>query len=80
ADADRLDAVRADRRGPLPGVPMLIKVTIVVAGLPSTAGSALLAGHDPWSDAPLVTRQRNAGAMILGKSNMTAWANFMMLA
>ena len=45
ADADRLDAVSADRRGPLHGVPMLIKDNIDVAGLPTTAGSALLAGQ-----------------------------------
>ncbi len=80
ADADRLDAVSADRRGPLHGVPMLIKDNIDVAGLPTTAGSALLAGHIPDTDAPLVTRLRNAGAVILGKANMTEWANFMTLA
>ncbi|CAM3893681.1 amidase family protein [Deinococcus frigens] len=79
AEADALDALKPEERGPLHGCPILIKDNIDVAGLPTTAGSVLMAAHVPVVDAPLVTRLRAAGAVILGKANMTEWANFMTL-
>lgn len=79
ADAEALDALPAAERGTLHGVPMLIKDNIDVAGLPTTAGSVLLRAHVPAQDAPLVARLRAAGAVILGKANLTEWANFMTL-
>ena len=79
AVADALDALTPDERGPLHGCPVLIKDNIDVAGLPTTAGSALMAAHVPTVDAPLVARLRAAGAVVLGKANMTEWANFMTL-
>ena len=75
--AEALDALPADQRGPLHGLPMLIKDNIDVASLPTTAGSALMAGHVPDADAPLIARLRAAGAVLLGKANLTEWANFM---
>ena len=59
-------------RGPLFGMPILIKDNIETAGpLPTTAGSLALAGNVTNRDAPLVARLRAAGAVILGKANLS---------
>lgn len=79
ADARRLDAERrAGRvRGPLHGVPVLLKDNIETAdGLPTTAGSLALAANVTGRDAPIVKRLTDAGAVILGKTNLSEWANF----
>lgn len=60
----------------LDGIPVLLKDNIDTAGLTTTCGSRLLAGTPPPQDAVLVSRLRDAGAVILGKTNMTEWANF----
>jgi amidase len=78
AEARGADAAR--RRGstaPLLGIPVLVKDNIDVAGMPTTAGSVALAGSLPASDAPLVAQLRRAGAVILGKGNLTEFANFL---
>ena len=77
-DADALDAERkAGRvRGPLHGIPVLLKDNIDVAGLVNSAGSLAMATHKPRQDAFIVTRLREAGAVILGKTNLSEWANF----
>jgi amidase len=78
--ADRLDAERAKKgpRGPMHGVPVLIKDNIDTADkLHTSAGSLALARHVAGRDAFLIERLRAAGAVILGKANMTEWANFM---
>lgn len=59
-----------ERLGPLHGVPMTIKSSIDVAGLPCEAGSKLRAGYVAAADAPLVARLRAAGAVILGNTNV----------
>src|SRR5438105_8619850 len=72
--AKRVDA--SNLRGPLAGQPVLIKDNIEAAGpLPTTAGSLALANNVTNRDAPLVTRLRSAGAIILGKTNLSEWAN-----
>src|SRR5438093_3300042 len=78
AVADRLDGERkANRvRGPLHGIPVLVKDNIAtVDRMMTTAGSLALAGVTPPRDAPLVARLRAAGAVILGKTNLSEWAN-----
>jgi amidase len=74
---DQARAVDAGKlRGPLAGQPVLLKDNIESAGtLPTTAGSLALAGNVTNRDAPLVARLRAAGAVILGKANLSEWAN-----
>ena len=79
ADAMASDAEREAKgaRGPLHGIPVLIKDNIETAdAMPTTAGSLALAGNLTHRDAPLVARLRAAGAIILGKANLSEWANF----
>ncbi len=60
---------------PLGGVPILIKNNIEVKGLSVSAGSLALVNNRPQQDAQLVTRLRQAGAIILGSTNLSEWAN-----
>ena len=79
ADARRLDAERkaGHVRGPLHGVPILLKDNIESAdGAPTTAGSLALIANVAAQDAPIVKRLTEAGAVILGKANLSEWANF----
>src|SRR5687767_15577108 len=63
-------------RGPLCGMPLLIKDNIETAGpLPTTAGSLALAGNVTNRGAPLVARVRAAGAVVGGKASLSEWAN-----
>jgi len=63
-------------RGPLHGIPVLLKDNIEAAGsVPTTAGSLALKDNVTNRDAPLVARLREAGAVILGKTNLSEWAN-----
>lgn len=60
-------------RGPLHGIPVAVKDSIAVAGYPTTNGSSLMAEHITDYDATAVSRLRDAGAIIIGKSNMHEW-------
>ncbi len=63
-------------RGPLHGIPVLLKDNIATADrMQTTAGSLSLVGATPPRDAFLVSRLRDAGAVILGKTNLSEWAN-----
>lgn len=76
--ARRLDRERERGilRSPLHGIPIVVKDNIETRQLASTAGSLALVQHPPRRDAPLVTRLREAGAIILAKTNLSEWANF----
>lgn len=79
AIADALDVQRqtSGLRGPLHGIPVLIKDNIDTADqMSTTAGSLALEGSIAAQDAFIVERLRVAGAVILGKTNMSEWANF----
>ncbi|HEY2897661.1 MAG TPA: amidase [Gemmatimonadaceae bacterium] len=77
--ADGMDAERKSgkTRGPLHGIPILIKDNVGTADkMETTAGSLALVGARPPRDAFLVERLRAAGAVLLGKTNLSEWANF----
>ncbi len=78
-EADRLDAERRVNtvRGPLHGIPVLLKDNIATADrMQTTAGSLALAGVIAPRDAFVVARLRAAGVLLLGKTNLSEWANF----
>lgn len=79
ADADALDRERKAGavRGPLHGIPVLLKDNIDTGGgLITTAGAHALARHQPAQDAFIVRQLRASGAVLLGKTNLSEWANF----
>jgi len=78
ADADARDAARRAGHvlGPLDGIPVLLKDNIDATPMVNSGGSLALADHHPATDAFLVKRLRAAGAVILGKTNLSEWANF----
>ncbi|MEO5904783.1 MAG: amidase, partial [Gemmatimonadaceae bacterium] len=77
--ADELDRERKQKgpRGPMHGIPVLIKDNIDTADkMTTTAGSYALEGSIPLRDSHVARRLREAGAIILGKTNLSEWANF----
>jgi amidase len=68
------ERARGESRGPLHGLPVLIKDNVEAIGLPGLAGSTALVGR-PSRDAALVTRIRDAGAIVLASTNLSEWAN-----
>jgi amidase len=76
--AGKLDGVRPSARRPLAGVPILLKDNIATGDRqPTTAGSLALEGARARGDATIVKLLRNAGAVILGKANLTEFANIL---
>jgi len=79
AQARALDRERREHRvrGPLHGIPLLIKDNIETRdNMPTTAGSLALTANFASEDAPVIAALRAAGAVILGKTNLSEWANF----
>jgi amidase len=74
ANAD--DALaRGDEVGPLHGLPVTIKDAIATEGIRSTGGAVELVDHVPAADAPAVTRLKDAGAIVFGKTNLPRWSS-----
>ena len=75
--AKRCDEERSQGllRSALHGVPILVKDNIEAVGLPGSAGSTALLGRPVPHDAPLVSRLRDAGLVVLGATNLSQWAN-----
>ena len=81
AELDPTALAQAEAQGmrpglPLAGVPVLVKDNVDAAGLHTTAGSLALADNLARVDAPVIRRLRENGAVILGKTNMTEFANY----
>lgn len=76
--AHELDAelLAGDKRGPLHGIPVLLKDNVDTYDMPTTAGARVLEGSVPDQDAFIARKLREAGAIILGKANLSEWANF----
>lgn len=76
--ADALDAERTAKgpRGPLHGIPILLKDNIGTAKMTTTVGSLALEGNITPRDSWVAQRLWEAGAVLLGKANMSEWANF----
>jgi amidase len=80
AQADAADAARkAGRGGPMLGIPILLKDNIGTTDADTTAGSIALAGNRPPHDAAVTAQLRAAGAVILGKTNLSEFANWVSL-
>ena len=76
AEAAALDAERSAHgpRSSLHGIPVLVKDNYESQGMPTSAGSIMFAGHSPDRDATLVSRLKDAGAVVLGKATMHEFA------
>lgn len=78
-EAKRLDTLRMDGivLSHLHGMPILIKDNIDVVGMPNTANAFILKDYYPKKDAPIIKTLKDAGCIILGKTNLSEWAYFM---
>ena len=76
SQADAVDAAVAAGQdpGPLAGVPVALKDNLCTRGIETTCGSKILQGWRPPYDATIVTKLRNAGAIVLGKTNLDEFA------
>jgi amidase len=72
---EQIDRASAGPGGVLQGMPVMVKDNIEARGLPGTAGSLALHGRKVLTDAPLVKRLRDAGAIVMGATNLSEWAN-----
>ncbi len=78
AEAKMKDQSKSDGDHPIFGMPILLKDNVNFAGLPTTAGTYVLKGNEA-SDAFITTQIKQSGGIILGKTNLSEWANFLCL-
>ena len=78
AEAKQKDKERAEGKtlGRLHGIPVLVKDNVETSELPTTAGAIVLANNMTERDAPIIAKLKAEGAIILGKTNLSQWANF----
>ena len=74
SEARACDRKRAEAMHPIHGMPILLKDNINTSNMPTTAGAALLANHNPPANAFIVDQLASNGALILGKVNLSEWA------
>ncbi|KAM3421300.1 hypothetical protein BST61_g1699 [Cercospora zeina] len=73
-EAQQLDALPQEKRGPLFGLPIVVKDQIETANIPTAYGSKICKNHIPTEDATIVRKLKEAGAVILAKTTMPDWA------
>ena len=77
AQAEELDALQAKKQHPIYGMPILLKDNINTKNVITTAGAVALMDNQTEIDAKIVTNLKSHGALILGKANLSEWANFL---
>jgi amidase len=77
AQAEELDALQAKKQHPIYGMPILLKDNINTKNMITTAGAVALMDNQTEIDAKIVTNLKSHGALILGKANLSEWANFL---
>jgi amidase len=77
AQAEELDALQAKKQHPIYGMPILLKDNINTKNMVTTAGAVALMDNQTEIDAEIVTNLKSHGALILGKANLSEWANFL---
>ena len=76
-EAEKLDKNKANKQHPIFGMPIVLKDNINTKNIKTTAGAAFLIDHQPKEDATIVKHLKSNGAIILGKANLSEWANFL---
>ena len=77
-EARKRDKNKSNHDHPIYGIPILVKDNTNVKGMPTTAGTHLLRNNTA-ADAFIITQIKNKGAIVLGKTNLSEWANFLFL-
>jgi amidase len=77
AQAEELDALQTKKQHPIYGMPILLKDNINTKNMITTVGAVVLMNNQTKTDAEIVTNLKSHGALILGKANLSEWANFL---
>jgi amidase len=77
AQAEALDEESKGGSHPIYGMPIILKDNINTSNMPTTAGAAVLKDNQPENDAEIVSNLKSHGGLVLGKANLSEWANFL---